>query len=137
MISSETLADNIPRISSSACIDILVGSDYFWSIVEGERVVLPSGLLLLSSKLGYILAGKYCDPSDNKGQITACVVTSHDPSQDLWNLEKIGITDSPYVKEDDKALEHFNNAIIYQGIVDTLLRGHGNTLGQIYQRILT
>ena len=96
-----------------------MGSDYFWSIVEGERVVLPSGLLLLSSKLGYILTGKYCDPTDNKGQnkgqITACVVTSHDPCQDLWNLEKIGITDSPYVKEDDKALEHFNNTIIYQG----------------------
>ena len=30
VISSETLADNIPKISSLADIDILVGSDYFW-----------------------------------------------------------------------------------------------------------
>ena len=59
VISSEALADNIPRISSSAGIDIFVGSDYLWSIMEGERVVFPSGLLLLSSKLGYILTGKY------------------------------------------------------------------------------
>ena len=80
VISSETLADNIPKISSLADIDILVGSDYFWDIMGRERVVLPSGLLLLSSKLGYILTGKYCDPVDNEdceGQITACVVTSH------------------------------------------------------------
>ena len=100
VISSETLADNIPKISSLADIDILVGSDYFWDIMGRERVVLPSGLLLLSSKLGYILTGKYCDPIDTKdceGQITACVVTSHasDPCLDLWSLEKIGITDSP------------------------------------------
>ena len=92
VISSETLADNIPKISSLADIDILVGSDYFWDIMGRERVVLPSGLLLLSSKLGYILTGKYCDPIDTKdceGQITACVVTSHasDPCLDLWSLE--------------------------------------------------
>ena len=119
VISSETLADNIPRISSLVGIDILVGSNYFWNIVEGEQVVLPSGLLLLSSNLGYTLTGKYSDPTDNnghtEGEITACVVTSHasDPCLDLWSLEKIGITDSPYVKDDNKALEHFNNTITY------------------------
>ena len=119
VISSETLADNIPKISSLADIDILVGSDYFWDIMGRERVVLPSGLLLLLSKLGYILTGKYCGPVDTKdceGQITACVVTSHasDPCLDLWSLEKIGITDSPYVKEDDEALEHFNSRVCYR-----------------------
>ena len=35
VISSETLADNIPKISSLADIDILVGSDYFW---EGKEL---------------------------------------------------------------------------------------------------
>ena len=119
VISSETLADNILKISNLADIDILGGLDYFWDIIGRERVVLPSGLLLLSSKLGNILTGKYCDPVDTKdceGQITVCVVTSHasDPSLDLWSLEKIGITDSPYVKEDDEALEHFNSTVSYQ-----------------------
>ena len=72
-------------------------------------MVLPSGLLLLSSKLGYILTGKYSDPTDNnshtEGQITtaACVVTSHasDPCLDLWSLEKIGIHHNYYVKDGD------------------------------------
>ena len=116
VISSETLADNITKISSLADIDILV---YFWDIIGRERVVFPSGLLLLSYKLGYILTGKYCDPvytKDCEGQITACVVTSHasDPCLDLWSLEKIGITDSPYVKEDNEALEHFTSTVSYQ-----------------------
>ena len=116
VISSETLADNIPKISGLADIDILVGSDYFWDIMGRERVVLPSGLLLLSSKLGYILTGDPIDTKDCEGQITACVVTSHasDPCLDLWSLEKIGITDSPYVKEDDEALEHFNSTVSYR-----------------------
>jgi len=55
-------------------IDILVGSDYFWDIIERERFALPSGLLLLPSKFGYILTEKYCDPidaKDCKDQITA------------------------------------------------------------------
>ena len=67
----------------------------------------------MSSKLGYILTGKYCDPIDTKdceGQITACVVTSHACDR----LEKIGITDSPYVKEDDEALEHINSTVSYR-----------------------
>jgi len=52
-ITPSKLTDSIPRSSELAPIDILVGSVYFWSIVGSERIVLPSGLLLLSSKLGY------------------------------------------------------------------------------------
>jgi len=29
---------------SSPTVDILLGSDYFWRIVDGGRIVLPSGL---------------------------------------------------------------------------------------------
>ena len=56
------MADNIPKNSSLVDIDILVGSDYFWDIIGRERVVLPSGLLLLSSKLGYRLTGSIVIP---------------------------------------------------------------------------
>ena len=43
-ITPSNLADSIPRSSELASIDILVGSDYFWNLVGGERIVLPSGL---------------------------------------------------------------------------------------------
>jgi len=51
------LADNVPETGSVSTVDILVGSDYFWEIFEGERVILPLDLLLLSSKFGYVLTG--------------------------------------------------------------------------------
>ena len=64
-ITSEKLADVIPTSAETAIIDILVGSDYFWNIVDVERIMLPSGLLLLSSKLGYLLTGKFMDQIPN------------------------------------------------------------------------
>ena len=35
-ITPERLADSIPVQSDLASIDILLGSDYFWSVIEGE-----------------------------------------------------------------------------------------------------
>ena len=81
-IAPERLADSIPTQSSSATIDILLGSDYFWNVIEGDRIVLPSGLLLLSSKLGYILTGRYgvyLDPIEgdiDNNRISSCLVMS-------------------------------------------------------------
>ena len=39
-ITPEKLADNIPIQSTSVAIDILVGSDYFWNIIDRERSFL-------------------------------------------------------------------------------------------------
>lgn len=32
---------------------------------------------------------------------------------DLWNLDAIGISDSPYLSDDDNALDQLNNTICY------------------------
>ena len=124
IISPGQLADTIPETSKSTTetVDILVGSDYFWDVVEKERIILPSGLFLLSSKLGYILTGKYLDPmidhdrhrTDCHQTVSFCVTTSYPNLCDLWDLDHIGIRDSPYVRDDDKALEQFNNTIQYK-----------------------
>ena len=83
-ITSEKLADVIPR-SEIATIDILVGSDYFWNIVDVEQIVLPSGLLLLSSELGYLLTGKFMDlkaniKSDDQQLLTCFAMTQMNQS---------------------------------------------------------
>ena len=82
--------------------------------MDRERIVLPSGLLLLSSILGYILTGKYPDPTDEETKdldVIYCLVM---PYNDLWNLDTIGIRDSVYVKDDDRALENFNSTVSYR-----------------------
>ena len=139
-ISPEKFADVVPGSAKTATIDILFGSDYFWNIVDVGRIILPSGLLLLSSKLGYLLTGKFMDPNDdvklNKKQLLTCFVmtqmnqsvpelnlfstvdsvTHRSPNlSDLWSLDAIGISDSPYLSDDDKALDQFNKTIYYDG----------------------
>ena len=81
------------------------------------KIVSPSGLLLISSKLGYVLTGKYPDPSEegSKGNdVTSCLVMAKDETLCLnrfWDLDTIGIRDPVYVGEDDKALENFNSTV--------------------------
>ena len=127
-IAVDKLADTIPGDSETDSIDLLIGSDYFWTTVDLEKLTLPSGLHLVSSKIGYILIGKYMDADNDKSssqqQVSSCFVmtqvnctvpemnllSSSDTSvtknpniEDFWSLETIGITDSLDVTDDDKA----------------------------------
>ena len=68
-IAPERLANSIPERGNTFTIDLLIGSDYFWDIVGKDRVVLPSGLLLLSSRLGYIITGRYYNHTEHDEQI--------------------------------------------------------------------
>ena len=138
-IAVDKSADTIPGDSETDSIDLLIGSDYFWTIVGLEKLTLPSGLHLESSKIGYILTGKYMDAGNDKSssqqQVSSCFVmtqvnctvpemnllSSSDTSvtknpniEDFWSLETIGITDSLDVTDDDKALEQFNELIYYR-----------------------
>ena len=68
-ISPERLTDDIILQTNSVAINFLVGSDYFWNIIDVDKITLPSKLLLLlSSKLGYLLTGRHSDPA--KGEFT-------------------------------------------------------------------
>jgi len=71
-ISADRLANFVPANLEPSNVDLLIGSDYFWSVVDTEKITLPSGLFLVSSKIGYILTGSL-DP---------CLIMScNDPSQ--------------------------------------------------------
>ena len=138
-ISADRLADSIPPSGSleSNSVDLLIGSDYFWSVVGTEKIVLPSGLFLISSKIGYILTGSYLDPTSSQKEVSVssclvmtqvnCVVpamnllSSADDSvignpniEDLWNLEAIGIAEPLDITNDDRALEQFNRSVCVQ-----------------------
>jgi len=56
--------------------------------VDGDRIVLPYGLLLISSKLGCILTGKYPDQTEeSSSDISSCLVmaqSDHPHLSDLW-----------------------------------------------------
>jgi hypothetical protein len=79
-------------------IDILVGADYYWSIVNNEIVRGP-GPTAVHTKLGYLISG----PSNLQGDVsvftTTCLkvmVDTHDDTTKLanyWDLETIEIHD--------------------------------------------
>ena len=96
-------------------IDLLLGSDYYWTIVEGGvQKFGPDGLTAINSKLGWILNGPY--GKNVESTETEVVVTSHvtavnlievsddvalevadrkldEKVENLWNLETLGITE--------------------------------------------
>ena len=92
--------------------------------------MLPSGLRLLSSKLGLVLAGRSSFSGSGFSQTTTATlfvsaIANHlapaihpipapETSDlqrrvaDLWGLDAIGISDDPFVSDDTMALDHFN-----------------------------
>ena len=111
----------------------------------------------MSSKIGYILTGKYSDPGHMgcHQNVSTCFVmaqvndvvsevslfSSSDSSitkrpkvEDFWRLETIVINDLPDLTDDDTALEQFNNSICLR-MANIMLNGHGNMIAWIYLRI--
>jgi len=100
----------------------------------------PSGLFHLSSKLGYLLKGKFSDPNSNTKSdnhllvayfvmthMNQCVseinlfsaadtTTNKMPDlSDMQRLETIVVTNPSLVSDNDKALKQFNDSIVYDG----------------------
>ena len=90
---------------STQQIDILIGSDYYWSVVTGETIVGNHGPVAVNSRLGWLLSG----PSGNSDTVnfTHCnVIVNCDDlvkvskNDDLvntlrsfWDTESIGVLD--------------------------------------------
>jgi len=132
LIPSNQLADKFPIEAELATVDILIGSDYFWSIIDNHRLVLPSGMFVLSSKFGYIVTGKYnSDCSTEESSVyhalivstgvkpVSCCVTDtrgvNKPSlKNLWSLEAIGIKDPLTANSDDEVLHKFCDSVRFE-----------------------
>ena len=112
---SDELADHFPTSNANrvASVDILLGSDYFWSIVQGRQQQLPSGLFLISSSLGILISGRH--HSERPSQDVPAMPCQTDQLDDnvatMWKLDTIGITDNPTFSDDDMALQAFNNTV--------------------------
>ena len=130
------LADPPPSSGTTVHhIDMLIGLDYYWDIVEGCHDTLPSGLRVLNSKLGFILCGKHTRQTQSK-QTSARVttmfvstivnrslsaVTDFQPVDetagnrpnlsDLWRLDTLGIRDQEVQPDDVKVQAQFDDTV--------------------------
>ncbi|XP_065191900.1 uncharacterized protein LOC135822992 [Sycon ciliatum] len=137
-VAGDALAEPISSESSTCKIDLLIGAAHFWELINGPSVSLPSGLHVIPSRLGYLVAGKSTvetDHSESASSVLLCSTltsarqhpsslgnyvapSSMMPYPDLsrmWSLDTIGITDSPHVTSDELAQRHFDTHVRYEG----------------------
>lgn len=128
------LADTLPTDSEDTSVELLIGNDYYFDLLLPRKMELGDGLFLFQSKLGWILGGRYFANSDSTSTPSLLVGTPgiapegmkttahmfsnvdsslvHKPNLDIfWNLESIGIVDSPLNTDDKRAMEIFNNTV--------------------------
>ena len=96
-------------------IDILIGADYYWSLITEDVIRLQDNLVLISSKFGYMLSGPMLTSNESESveatspNINCCVhvmkvsssvedefsVEGLNPLDDkierFWNLDSVGI----------------------------------------------
>ena len=91
-------------------MDVLIGSDCYWTIVTGQTTVGDHGPIALDSKLDWLLSGPLNDHS--KAVMTHCHVIIHGGFTDspmdensnplistlqrFWNVESLGILDEKH-----------------------------------------
>ena len=109
------LADN--SANARGAIDVLVGSDFYWSFVGSEVRQSDCGPVAISSKLGWLLSGPLSSTQYHNIVSTNLIVAHDDDvttSDELvdtlkrfWEVEAIGITDVPVDQQSgDKFLDH-------------------------------
>jgi len=97
------LADN--NCESSDCsIDLLIGSDYYWTVVTGETISNARGPVAISSKLGWLVSGPLCGLTElatvhcNTIVANSCELTCDEKDalvtmlRQFWDTEAIGVS---------------------------------------------
>ena len=115
-----TLADSYPR--NSVQVDVLIGSDHYYSFVTGicKRGENPGSLVAVESHFGWILAG----PVDSYSKHTSAMLTMVENNEvtaslrRFWELESIGITEAvnpAMSQEEELAVNDFNDGLNFDG----------------------
>ena len=69
LIPQDKMANPVLHALESARSDLMVGLDYFYHIIGGDRIMLPSGIFMLPSRFGCIIPGRCPEvKSDEQGK---------------------------------------------------------------------
>ena len=128
------LADTLPCESEYSSIEMLIGNNYYFELLLPRKDELGNSLFLFQLKLGWILGGRYPSLEETTKVPSLFVstvgtapptikISTHmlsnseslvvsKPNLDgFWNLEAIGIVDSPLMSDDEHAVEVFNKTV--------------------------
>ncbi|XP_061717738.1 uncharacterized protein LOC133525496 [Cydia pomonella] len=110
-------------------VDILIGNDYYDSLMSGARIKVLDNLYLVESIFGWVWSGRYKPDRKRYDQLSVLTYFQSsielnglckpdlplhkDDLRKLWDLESIGIMDSPTTSRDDEAITQFNATTKY------------------------
>ena len=114
-------ADSYPKGPTE--IDILVGTDFYYSIVDGEcqKVLEPDMPVAVSISLGCIFCGPIQNNVDHQATVMLSTVSVNEVTFSLrkfWELEHISIEDDKQVEwssEEEFAVQRFNESLNFDG----------------------
>ncbi|CAG9126253.1 unnamed protein product [Plutella xylostella] len=106
------IPDNIqladPKYFMSQPIDMLIGADYFWDLLEEGKIRLANGPFLQNTKLGWIISGPIYNSTHHDSQVHCNFTEAIDTQlRKFWEIEDLpGFIDAR--SDDEKACEeHF------------------------------
>ena len=120
------IAETEYKASQTQGIDILIGNDYYLELVLPERHQLAPGLYALNTSLGWIVSGRThvlpTEPSQMStpsllvidGCQTESNVIDKPQLERFWDLETIGIMDSPHISDDETAQALFSKSVTFE-----------------------
>ncbi len=95
-------------------IDLLIGADYYWTIV-GDKVIRGPGPTAVSSKFGYLLSGPRYEGSDASTPPTTVLSVLTDSRMEekimsqYWDLETIGIKEDTSIVSKNDEFENYRD----------------------------
>ena len=113
-VAKMALAEPIVDVPKKICIDLLVGSDYYYQIILNDRITFSDGLILLDSRLGLICAGKVSGTPQEDPSLFTSSEPIHDPIEDvkrLWLSEEVGTEEGEVHDADKIAAEMFQESL--------------------------
>ena len=79
--------------TSHDSIDVLVGSDYYWSIVKGEVVKVEVELMAVNSKIGWLISGPTNEcPSEDASHTQLAISIPHVAPYDMTEDDQLQST---------------------------------------------
>ena len=119
-------------------IDMLIGSDLYWSVVTGEILRGSGGPIAVNKRLGWVLLG----PAEHAGLTTVNLISTHTLQIDstegkldatleaFWELESLGVKN-----EIDPVQDQFTKSIQMKG--GTRYHCLGMNITNHYQQIVS
>lgn len=126
-------------------IDILIGADVFWDLLDEDRVRLSNGPYLQSSKVGWFISGPVHKTKIREISSVQCnfVQSSNIDTQlrMFWELEEIGKPESILTDDERRCEEHFVSTTKRDNdgrfLVQMPLKEPADVLGNSYERAKT